>query len=456
MGKHFSTSIPKSKQEYQQETADSDYQEISEEELEELEQYQTPLIGPTSLFRHSVREAQRDNGISIGQVVSLQPAFLQRIAEARDNSIRNRSYRSYAHTLESKTDVYSWEKSTLPFEWLGSDYTAYTESNATKADTDMENEYIHVHDQPAGNALALIGLGLTKGKKKFADGFSDKNSHSYKALIEALWQTLYHDANGRKIYLFDAQQSSSSQNPSAFERKAIDSATKAQISQEGLNNLSMALSVARKMYADLDQWTDNIAWEYKKNMGVLGQFAENDDGGIIRYRSLTDSTAVSTLVHELGHKREFELSAEDMVKLYRGLLARTKDAQLKPSPSDSAFHELSLFLPQLEAALSEKSSSVSTKLSYPGVIINGLDISKTQATEFLSTTAEELVGQGTVVESAEEMQDIILEDPLRVALFLKFANPALYTTASQLFERQMKQTSTSEPLKSLDEILHVD
>lgn len=452
MGKYFLTSIPKSKQEYQQETDDSDYQEISEEEWERC---QESLTGPTSLFRHSVHEADRDNGISTGQVVSLLPTFLHRLAEARDNSIQNRSYKKSEPTLEDLTDLYSWEKSTLPFKWFGSDYAAYTESNATGADTDMENEYIYVHDQPAGNALALIGIGLTENKEQFADGFSDKDSHSYKALTQALWQTLYPVTNGNRTYLFDAP-SSPSPDLSAFEKKAMESATEAQIKQEDVDNLSMALSVAGKMYADLDGWTDNLAWEYRKNMNALGQFSENNNGGIIRYGSLPKYSAISTLVHELGHKLEFELSAEDMVKLYRGLLARTKNAQLEPSPSDRSYHELSLFLPQLEAALSTNPSSVSTKLSYPGVIINGLDVNKTQATEFLSTTAEKLVGQGYVAESVEEMQDIILEDPLRVALFLKFANPALYTEVSQLFERQMQQTSASEASKSLDEILHVD
>ena len=48
------------------------------------------------------------------------------------------------------------------------------------------------------------------------------------------------------------------------------------------------------------------------------------------------------------------------------------------------------------------------------------------------------------------------EDPLRVALFLKFANPNYYQAVSKEFENQIRSEHPEGKVPSLDKILHVD
>lgn len=182
-------------------------------------------------------------------------------------------------------------------------------------------------------------------------------------------------------------------------------------------------------------------------------------------------TTGRTIVHELAHQAESYLGVDEMIRLYRGLYARTiqdpnsilETGITQIGGVDSSYYGLNLFLPDL--GLSEKGfakwqidlnkqTNMSQKNKYPGSLVvcnNGTNSSQFlesnfYGTEFLSTTAE--------LFTKEDLADRIIEtDPLRAALFLSIADPKLYRLIKKMFKRKVGKHGEDI---DLDKWLHID
>ncbi|PST27706.1 hypothetical protein [Enterocloster lavalensis] len=231
----------------------------------------------------------------------------------------------------------------------------------------------------------------------------------------------------------------------------------------------------------------------------------------IKYNSGDDAkrTHTRTFVHEMAHHFEAYMGAEDMVRLYRELYARTANYQelYQSAPGslpklltdytdannnitepgigrtgDTAFG-LTMYLPKISPnpqQATQKAGSTSDQMTYasqsnryPATLSarpndhGALSSRPHFGTEFLSTTAELLTAQ-------RNASLLIATDPLRVALFLKFVNPKVYQTIKTTYQEKINRARSciernqfpagaskkaygiAESLNdNLDEVLHV-
>ena len=188
-------------------------------------------------------------------------------------------------------------------------------------------------------------------------------------------------------------------------------------------------------------------------------------------------TPKRTFSHELAHQMESYLGVEEMVALYRGLYARTKDVPHKdynkhniPEPgiaqTGSPAHPdygLDLHLPDLETGFKASHTSISPeddqslasqKHGYVGTIGKykrdadfSVNVQETYGTEFLSATAE-------LLSEKDFAETLVATDPLRVALFFNIVNPTLYTSVKSAFAAKVKADGLSDT--DLDKLLHAD
>lgn len=337
------------------------------------------------------------------------------------------------------------------------------------------------HSYAAGNPTSLLGSSLA------GPGFSPAVTGQLAPLTAALQSVLFPALSPYKFHhwrrLPAAGTTFQYQNPDRIRRGPTRKS-----SQGGLKiaNLVMERPDLQLPPVRLRKNPAHAAGSYA---GRINNPHQHEDRLQYNPDTAASRSHTRTFVHELGHHLEANLGTEDMVRLYRGLYARTFPAPVSPPPHretmewgaphaviaepgirqvgknapSNRFYGLNLFLPPTgitpgpggtltapggtaEAALeneSDQQSYLSQKYCYPGTVSTYTDTagaftpSSTYSTEFLSTTSE-------MMTRPRNARLLVETDPLRVALFLKIANPRIYAEVQKQFAG------------NLDALLHVD
>ncbi len=330
-----------------------------------------------------------------------------------------------------------------------------------------------------GNPGSLLGRSLA------GTGFTPAVTVQLPALTAALEHALFPDVGPYRFSHWRRPPSAGDtfqySNPNSI---APGSTRKS--SQWGLKiaNLMMERQDLNPPPVDLQVGPPGAAGRYGGRINNPGQPSD-----VLFYNPDTSAnrTHTRTFPHELGHHLEANLGVEDMTRLYRGLYARTFSAPVvHHDPASLEWHHphlpipdqgirrtgqrpnnthygLDLFLPPTgitptplppfiavgdtaQNALknpSDDQSYRSQELAYPATVTTYTDtghVYTTQpsySTEFLSTTAE-------MMTRPRNARLLVETDPMRVALFLKVANPRIYAEVQHNFGG------------NLDALLHVD
>ena len=447
----------------------------------EDEQQAWPQAGQLDMFGIQVEEptdglkvVKDEKGVK-DEEVFLGSGFLEQIAIGRTKNMLERGKDVSSFNQAFGEPFQGGPNGTLPNEKFFLDYLDFLELSDYVLGADKLLYDVNVASNTSntpvvtlmGKSRNLIGTALGERDDKEI-GFSTEVNPTIEPLKQALETVL--GRNGRFAFAASSKIDDWEQLPSNFPRGMVEKWFPAQQGDNWKRDSTIlsALDVAHRMFADMNKWDDDFVWNHVSSGSALGQFVGDiatHKGGVLNYRGAIGNRswqrdAVATLVHEMGHKMEYNLDVVSMVQLYRSLLSRTKSEQLIIPLSGQRYRALDLFLPNLPEE--EIGQPITGKPRYAGTITQEgiLNMMKSQSTEFLSTTAEELVNDAEMSarsnQETTELPSLIEKDPLRVALFLKFANPNYYQAVSKEFENQIRSEHPEGKVPSLDKILHVD
>lgn len=230
--------------------------------------------------------------------------------------------------------------------------------------------------------------------------------------------------------------------------------------------LARGEKTANKMADRPDLNLPPLTYQRDEHMGAIGSYTSTPGaagGEVIRYNShftrrdaagnkIKQRTTRRTFVHEQFHHLEHYLGVEELANMYRFLYARTSNRVSYDGSGGPALsrgvrrHGANMFMlnmyrpalqPQLPPApdIGDRQTAEKYAGGYQGV--DGIYTRSAagtpqvhpehHSTEFLSTTAEMLSSSGLAAR-------LIQTDPMRVALFLKLANPLVYRLVAAHFD----------------------